>query len=1034
MNISHFGRVVAWDPNRTDGCRSSRVEEFREEDLFLETDLFPDESGRYSVPAASNGLGCIGLQWVENRSVKYLALGFVGGAPSVDGVRVECWTGISAWQGNWIPLKGRIERRGSRWMFSIDWKENLDAKQGTRKIRWILPASAMPVSVKRLVATGPGRYETVDLLIEIENPTAGQTGEIEVYNGEVVGSAEPKLTCMWDMTKPLELSVRDVRPRRIKSDRTVLRFRLPSGSFGVAVEDILQHGCVYVRDAGVFITTEGSGLSLADYRNKIAGKKMILERVREMPDQTLAQAMAKTRNPIQDNGPIMLSLACDNRKFVVNRDGSILFAPASDAADRMEREPVFTSFARLHTYLIQPRFGSGSKEHFKRRLDPPDLPVTVIETEDDGVVYTQRAYTAPYGNEYLADAPDWICKRPLCVVEFTVTNPGSRPANASLALEFLADREARRAAEVVVSESRAVVKWREQFIASMVMSEIAPLEASVEGGVVTLTGTLEPKAVVRCFIYIPGWNSTASEQSKLVGSIDLLPELAAYWERVLAPAIQMEIPDNYLMNVIRMQQIHCLIAARCEDMGKRVAPWIGAVSYGPLESEANSIIYGMDLLGHAEFARRSLDFFIECYNARGFLTTGYTMLGTGWHLWMLGEYYERTKDSEWLARVAPEVARVCKWIDAQRRKTMKLDARGEKLPVYGLVPPGVLADWTAFAYHFCLNAHYYAGLKHAADALAAIGYPGADALAQDADEFREDILRAYRWAQARMPVYKLKNDAWIRGYPAQMGAPGPTNDFFPSQDSNRSWCYDVELGAHQLVTAGILDPNSAEISEMLDHMEDVQFLHDGSGEYPAEKNEQDWFNLGGFAKVQPFYCRNAEIYAMRDDVKPFIRSYFNALASLLNTETLWLWEHFHNIAAWNKTHETGYFLQQTRFMLVMEHGDELWLAPLISNNWLEDGMHVAARNAPTKFGKVSYVIASHVGQGYIEAEVQPPTRSVPSGIVIRFRHPNGKRMKSVTVNGEPCMDFDAEREIVRVKPVGDRIVVRADYRPRISMD
>jgi hypothetical protein len=69
---------------------------------------------------------------------------------------------------------------------------------------------------------------------------------------------------------------------------------------------------------------------------------------------------------------------------------------------------------------------------------------------------------------------------------------------------------------------------------------------------------------------------------------------------------------------------------------------------------------------------------------------------------------------------------------------------------------------------------------------------------------------------------------------------------------------------------------------------------------------------------------------VRDDVKPCIRSYFNALSSLLNEETLSFWKHFHNGGGWNKTHETGWFLCQTAIMFAMERGDELWLAPMCS--------------------------------------------------------------------------------------------------------
>jgi len=211
-------------------------------------------------------------------------------------------------------------------------------------------------------------------------------------------------------------------------------------------------------------------------------------------------------------------------------------------------------------------------------------------------------------------------------------------------------------------------------------------------------------------------------------------------------------------------------------------------------------------------------------------------------------------------------------------------------------------------------------------------------------------------------------------------------------------------------------------------MEDSWFFYDGWYDYHSKETTKDWFNLGGFSKVQPYYTRIQEVYALVDDVKPFIRSYFNAVPTLLNTENLSFWEHFNGRGGWNKTHETGWFLVQTRTMLVMERGDdELWLAPFVTNHWMEDGMVVGVRNAPTKFGTVSYRISSAVDKGYIEAQIEPPKRSVPETLVLRLRHPEEKLMSSVKLNGKPHKDFDAKKEYIRIKPCNDKITVRAEY-------
>ncbi len=171
------------------------------------------------------------------------------------------------------------------------------------------------------------------------------------------------------------------------------------------------------------------------------------------------------------------------------------------------------------------------------------------------------------------------------------------------------------------------------------------------------------------------------------------------------------------------------------------------MSYGPLESESNSILRGMDYFGHKNFTRKGLEYFIHRYNPEGFLTTGYTVMGTGWHLWMLGEHYALTRDSDWLRKVSPEVARVCQWIVRQREKTMKPLPDGSKGPEYGLMPPGVMADWNAFAYYFCLNGYHCAGLRSAAEALADVGVPEAAGFKQVAAEFQQDILRGYDWTR-----------------------------------------------------------------------------------------------------------------------------------------------------------------------------------------------------------------------------------------------------------------------------------------------
>ncbi len=1025
FDVARFARVVASDPARNDGARSSRIQEYRAEDVFLETDMRPDDRGRWLVPAAPTtpGRGTIGLRWIERRLVRSLAIEFETAPASTGGAEVQFWAGESPYQGGWTPLRGTITAEGNRWTFRVEPRENPKLRGGTWKVRWLLPVGGSPLVVQRAFAFTPSLLATTDLRIQFEQWPKGRPADVEIYNGEFV---EPtahagKSTAKLDLSEPIPLKVRYVRRRPWQADRAAIRFRLPDGGFAVALDDVLANQAVYVPAFNALVATAESRLDLPAYRKKIAGRETILQEVRRLPDQTREQAFERVHRVEQNAQPTMLSLACDNRKFIAQRDGSVAFALPRDSdeaapADKGQQYP-------LH---LRPTLGSGKHEGLTRHLEGGWYPAPVVTVIERGVRYALRTFVVPHDPAGPGADNPWLNARPLCVTELTAENTGDQAAEASVGIAFTTDAKD-TPPTMRYDAGRGIVASGTTLLAAY--SHAGPdAKVAQSDGLHTLVWTLGPKQQAAARVCIPAWkiNAGLDEAAALLEPKDRFATFKAYWDGVFASTMQIAVPDPLVTNTIRASQVHCLLAARNEESGRRVAPWIASVSYGPLESESNSIIRGMDMLGHHEFAKRSLDFFIHRYDPAGFLTTGYTLMGTGWHLQTLGEHYRLAPDDEWMRGVAPGVANVCAWIMKQRAKT-RLPVAGVDQPIEsGLAPPGVMADWNAFAYYFCLNGYNCAGLRNAGEALKAIRHPDADTFLRDAAAYQQDILRAYRLIQAQMPVYPLRNGTSVPGYPSQL-LPGPTGPFFPGEDGNRSWCYDVELGAHHLVPQGVLPADSQDVTWMMDHMEDVQFLADGWFDYPAAASQKDPFNLGGFSKVQPYYTRNGEIYAMRDDVRPFVRSYFNTMASLLSLENLCFQEHFHGVGAWNKTHETGYFLQQSRWTVVMERGDELWLAPLATSNWFKDGMAIEVKNAPTRFGPTAYRITSSVRQGFIEATIAPPTRSAPKQIVLRLRHPEGKPMRTVKVNGNEHAAFDAAKEIVRLAPAQETIHVRADY-------
>ncbi|HRZ36956.1 MAG TPA: NPCBM/NEW2 domain-containing protein [Candidatus Paceibacterota bacterium] len=664
---------------------------------------------------------------------------------------------------------------------------------------------------------------------------------------------------------------------------------------------------------------------------------------------------------------------------------------------------------------------------FKRHLQGGWLPAPVTVVNIGGIEYRQRTYVAPLEGENLPTAPRWLNAKPCGVLELTMTNHKPEPADASASFVLATDPGRGGPPVCKTTGQRTTIIADGRLVGVFDSTGFPSGTGRSDNGHFSISGRLPANGSARCCFYLPAWKAKSEGEAELGGGDELFGRFKAYWEAIMAPAMQIELPDAWLADVIRANQVHVLLAARNEQQGRQVEPWIASDRYlVAIDSEGNSPIRGMQYWGHFDYAQRAFEYSFSHYKPEGFMTMGYTVMGSGWHLWALGEYMRLARDDAWFRAVADKPAGMCRWVTAQLAKTRRLKPDGRPVPEFGLMPPGVQADWNAYAYYFYANSYFHAGLDAMGHALGLIGHPDADAALAAAAQLGRDVRRAYGQAQALAPVVPLQDGTWVPYYPASVYTPGPMADFYPGQDGNRSWAYDVDLGPHHMVPLGAMRPDAPEVDWIMDHMEDVQFLESGWGGYPADRNRADWFDMGGFAKVQPYYTRNAEICALRDDVKPFVRSYFNTLASLIDGSCLSIYEHFSNWC-YNKTHETGYFLHQSRTMLLTERGDELWLAPLVTDNWLEDGMKIRVANAPTFFGPVSYQIASSVGRGHIDAMIDPPTWSAPKAIVLRLRHPEGRPIKSVQLDAGAQATFDNTIEVVRMAPSAGPVRVRVEY-------
>jgi hypothetical protein len=370
-------------------------------------------------------------------------------------------------------------------------------------------------------------------------------------------------------------------------------------------------------------------------------------------------------------------------------------------------------------------------------------------------------------------------------------------------------------------------------------------------------------------------------------------------------------------------------------------------------------------------------------------------------------HWRLTHDPAWLDKAEQVLAKACQWT-LQQRKLQK-----EKLSpgcwCYGLEPPADVCDCGDVRLFFGLNAWHYAGIKRAAEVLAEKDPGKYAAMLGEIELFRRDIRKATDRSMALSPVVKVGDGTYRRYVPFAPYLRGLGSDldtgFYGYADGR--W-FEMVMGGLLLVRAGIYDVHEPVVQEMLDVYED-HLVRDG-------QNGQNGYNDA------------PALHLLLDDVPLFLRGMYNSYAAEVDPDLGYIfWEVQKRQYARDKTFEEAGFLERVRAMLVMEDGNDLWLARATPRAWLEQGRKIAVKNAPTYFGTIGYEILSEVAHGKISATVEMPARNAPKAVRLRFRHPKTAPIKSVTVDGKPWRAFDKDQEAIELKGVTGRIAVVANY-------
>jgi hypothetical protein len=464
-------------------------------------------------------------------------------------------------------------------------------------------------------------------------------------------------------------------------------------------------------------------------------------------------------------------------------------------------------------------------------------------------------------------------------------------------------------------------------------------------------------------------------------------ECRAYWLAKLESKGTLSLPEKRINDMTRAGLLHLDLVTYGKEPGGTLAPTIGV--YCPIGSESSPIVQFFDSMGWHDVARRSLNYFLDKQHKDGFIQNfGHYMLETGPALWSMGEHYRYTRDDRWVRSIKKKLIKSCDFMIAWRNRNKRPGLRDRG---YGM-QEGKTADPQDPFHSFMLNGYACLGISRVADMLARIDPQESRRLAREVSAFKTDIRASFFAAMARAPVVPLGDGTWCPSCAPWAEDDGPVSLFVKKGTWYTHGTFmgrDSLLGPVYLIFQEVLTPDELASDWLMNWHSDLMCVRN-------------------VAFSQPYYSRHPQCHLLRREVKPFIQAFYNGLAGLADRETYTWWEHYFHVSP-HKTHEEGWHLMQTRWMLWLERGTQLDLLSGAPRAWLQHGKQIELSRVASYFGPVSMRVQSRTEEGLIEAEIECRGSRAPRTVRIRLPHPDG--LKAVAVEGGR---YDAAHECVTV--------------------
>lgn len=449
-----------------------------------------------------------------------------------------------------------------------------------------------------------------------------------------------------------------------------------------------------------------------------------------------------------------------------------------------------------------------------------------------------------------------------------------------------------------------------------------------------------------------------------------------FWENLLNRGIKINISEEKVINTFKASLIYDFIAR--DKIGEDYVQKVNEFQYDKFWLRDSSyIVRCYDVSGYHKEAEESLLYFLKFQKEDGnFISQKGQYDGWGQTLWAFGQHCRITKNLEFAKRVYPSVKKAVEWLKRERKKD-----------VYNIMPASAPMDNELVSGHIT-GHNFYAllGLRNAIYIAEILNEK------KDKEEFENEYKDYYEKFMKKLKEVTKKTGGYI---PPALDAEG-------GEDwGNLEGVYPTE----------VLSPFDEMVTATL--------------KKAKEKFKEGIMTYGQGASLHHYLTEwITQTELIRGEDEEALKSFYAMLVHTSSTHAGFEW----NIIPWG-TRDFGKnfsphgwfaakYVTLLRNMLLREEKKDLHILSCISPEWIKENEKIEVLNAPTDFGKISYVL--DVYKDILKLNISADFKETPRNLIVHI--PYFIEVDKVFIDGKLLKNNLKIRKI-NISPFSKEVVI-----------